>query len=58
MDRITGFTRQLNGSHLVNLVILSVFLLVSVSTTKAQTPAAQVDEKSQKIIEHAIAALG
>ncbi|HET9477859.1 MAG TPA: hypothetical protein VFO72_00845 [Pyrinomonadaceae bacterium] len=41
----------------MNLVILSVFLLLSVSASKAQTPAS-VDEKSQKIIDRAIEAVG
>ena len=41
---------------LVNLVILSVFLLSALPIAKAQTPA--VDEKSQKIIDRAIEVLG
>jgi len=48
-------------SNLVNLVILSVFLLSSASSF-AQTPGPSqtpsIDEKSQKIIDQAIAALG
>ena len=54
MDRITGFTRLAN---LVNLVILSVFLLSSVSASKAQTTSS-VDEKSQAIISRAIEVVG
>lgn len=57
MDRITGFARLVRVPKLVNLVILSVFLLLSVAASKAQTPAS-VDEKSQKIIERAIGVLG
>ena len=57
MDRITGFARLVKVPKLVNLVILSVFLLLSVAASKAQTPAS-VDEKSQKIIERAIGVLG
>lgn len=57
MDRITGFARLVKAPKLVNLVILSVFLLLSVAASKAQTPAS-VDEKSQKIIERAIEVLG
>jgi hypothetical protein len=58
MDRITGFTRLLKSSRLVNLVILSVFLFLSAPASQAQTPSAQVDEKSQKLIDRAIEVLG
>ena len=44
-------------SNLVSLVILLVFLLLAVPASKAQN-ASSVDEKSQKIIDQAIAALG
>jgi hypothetical protein len=42
-------------SKLVNLVIPSLFLVIS---TAAQTPATSVDEKSQKLIDRAIEVLG
>ncbi len=42
----------------MNLVILSVFLFLSAPASQAQTPAAQVDEKSQKLIDKAIEVLG
>ena len=54
MDRITGFTRLVKRLHLVNFVILSVFLLLIVLASKAQT----VDEKSQAIINKAIEVVG
>lgn len=54
MDRITGFTRLVKRLHLVNFVILSVFLLLVVPTSKAQT----VDEKSQAIINKALEVVG
>ena len=54
MDRITGFTRLVKRLHLVNFVILSVFLLLVIPTSKAQT----VDEKSQAIINKAIEVVG
>ena len=44
-------------SNLVNLVILS-FVFVVGAPSKAQTPAPGIDEKSQKIIDAAVAALG
>lgn len=54
MGRITGFTRLAN---LVSPVILSVFLLFSVTAAKAQTPPS-VDEKSQAIINRALEVVG
>ena len=57
MDRITGFARLPKKSNLVNLVILLVFFVLA-SHVKAQTPASSIDEKSQKIINTAVAALG
>lgn len=54
MDRITGLTRLVKKLHLVNLVILSVFLLSNAPASKAQT----VDEKSQAIINKAIEVVG
>lgn len=53
MDRITGITRLRSSLSLVNLVILSVFLL---APAHAQTQ--QVDEKSQEIIDRAIQVVG
>src|SRR5690349_21571882 len=55
MNRITGFSRLPQRSNLVNLVILLVFLAFTASSS-GQTPS--IDEKSQKIIDQAIAALG
>src|SRR5262249_59690180 len=43
--------------NLVNLVILSAFLLLGIPAPKAQTTVS-VDEKSQKIIDQAIEAMG
>ena len=61
MDRITGLSRLPQRFNLVSLVILSVSLLFSVSSF-AQTPgpsqAPAIDDKSQEIIDQAIAALG
>lgn len=57
MDGITGLTRLVKRPNLVNLVILSVFLLLSVPAARAQTPAS-VDEKSQAIINRAIEVVG
>ncbi|HJT67111.1 MAG TPA: hypothetical protein VJ749_11690 [Pyrinomonadaceae bacterium] len=57
MDRKTGFARLPGRSNLVNLVILSVLFLCGVPS-KAQTPTSSIDEKSQKIIDAAVAALG
>jgi hypothetical protein len=56
MDRITGFARLFKCLSLVNLVILSVFLLLGVPASKAQS--ASVDEKSQKLIDRAIEVMG
>jgi hypothetical protein len=56
MDRITGFTRLFRTPNLVHPVILSAFFLFTVPLTNAQT--SSVDEKSQKIIDHAIEVLG
>lgn len=57
MDRITGLTRLVKASNLVNLVILSVFLFLSIAAANAQTPAS-VDEKAQAIINRAIEVVG
>lgn len=57
MDGITGFARLVKVPKLVNLVILSVFLLLSGAASKAQTPTS-IDEKSQQIIDRAIEVLG
>jgi len=57
MDRITGFARLPQRSNLVNLVILLVFFVLA-PHVKAQTPSPSIDEKSQKIIDAAVAALG
>jgi len=55
MGRITGFSGLPKRLNLVNLVILSVFLLFTASSF-GQAPS--IDEKSQKIIDQAVAALG
>src|SRR5689334_11689889 len=54
MDRITGLTRLVKRPNLVNLVILSVFLFLSVPASTAQT----VDEKAQAIINKALEVVG
>jgi hypothetical protein len=57
MNRITGPSRL--PKSLVSLVILSVFLLFGVSSfAQTPSPSPSIDEKSQKIIDTAIAALG
>src|SRR5215213_7602344 len=43
---------------LVSLVILFVCLGFGVGVSSVQTPAVSIDEKSQKIIDHAIEAVG
>jgi hypothetical protein len=57
MDRITGLTRLVKASNLVNLVILSVFLLSGVGAAQGQT-SSSVDEKSQAIINRALEVVG